>query len=215
MVIIEIIGLKNLLLLGCLALIGMALKSSFLKGFLGEFLVKLLLHSKLSDTSHILHDVTLPAGEGTTQIDHIVVSPNGVFVIETKNFKGWIFGGEKQRTWVQKIYKNNYRFQNPIHQNYKHIRVLADLLSLPVDDFLSVVVFVGGGTFKTRMPTNVLKLGGLVKYIQTHKSRAFSKEEMAVLVADIKENSLKPSMATKRKHAAYLKAKKRSRNIRH
>jgi len=43
--------------------------------------------------------LTLPDGEGsTTQIDHFLLSPYGLFVIETKNYKGWIFGSERQKT---------------------------------------------------------------------------------------------------------------------
>ena len=45
----------------------------------------------------ILNDIMLPTQYGTTQIDHIVVSPYGIFVIETKNYKGWIFGHRIQR----------------------------------------------------------------------------------------------------------------------
>ena len=52
-----------------------------------------------------LNDVLLPTHYGTTQIDHIVVSPYGIVVIETKNYKGWIFGTERQKIWTQKIYK--------------------------------------------------------------------------------------------------------------
>ncbi len=73
----------------------------------------------------MLNDLTLPDGEGaTTQIDHLLLSPFGVFVIETKNYKGWIFGSERQKQWTQKIYKKSFKFQNPIHQNYKHMKVL-------------------------------------------------------------------------------------------
>ncbi len=52
-----------------------------------------------------------------TQLDHVVVSRFGVFVIETKNYRGWIFGSEKQPQWTQQIYRQKNRFQNPLHQN--------------------------------------------------------------------------------------------------
>ena len=49
-----------------------------------------------------LNNITLPlANGGSTQIDHIIVSVHGIFVIETKNYKGWIYGNEKQRQWTQ------------------------------------------------------------------------------------------------------------------
>lgn len=50
---------------------------------------------------YVMNDITLPTEEGTTQIDHIVFSENGIFVIETKGHKGWIFGKENDRNWTQ------------------------------------------------------------------------------------------------------------------
>lgn len=209
---LEVLGLKYLFLFGLLVLLVAIIKSGVFKGALGEFLVRFFLQSKLpKDKYHILHNVTLPAGSGTTQIDHVVVSQYGVFVIETKNFKGWIFGGERQKVWVQKIYKRNYKFQNPIHQNYKHTQVLSGLLSLPVDNLFSVVVFVGNSTFKTRMPANVVKLGGLAKYILAHKKELYTKEQVDAFLVSIKENSLAKSRATNKKHVAYLQSKHTNR----
>jgi len=56
----------------------------------------------------VFHDLYLPRpdGKGTAQIDHVVVSPFGIFVIETKNMAGWIFGDERSRQWTQSIYGN-------------------------------------------------------------------------------------------------------------
>jgi len=92
------------------------------KGKLGEVYVRKGLRKKLtSDQYSIINDVTLPLDDGgTTQVDHIVVSPFGIFVIETKNMKGWIFGSEKQAKWTQTIYRTKHSFQNPLRQNYKH-----------------------------------------------------------------------------------------------
>ena len=77
----------------------------FLKGKLGEFTVAIHAKLYLKDPQYLLlNDLTLPDGEGgTTQIDHLLLSPYGIFVIETKNYKGWIFGNERQKIWTQKI----------------------------------------------------------------------------------------------------------------
>ena len=92
-----------------------------IKGKFGEFAVKTHVKLYLKEHYVLLNDCTLPDGQGgTTQIDHILLSPFGIFIIETKNYKGWIFGTERQKTWTQKIYKNSYKFQNPLHKNYKH-----------------------------------------------------------------------------------------------
>ena len=87
-------------------LILMFFKMPMGKGIMGEFFVNLVIHIKLDKKKyHLLKNVTLPTEDGTIQIDHIIVSQYGIFVIETKNMKGWIFGGEQQKTWTQKVYK--------------------------------------------------------------------------------------------------------------
>jgi Nuclease-related domain len=73
---------------------------------------------------HLLKNVTLPIADGTTQIDHVLVSTKGIFVIEKKDFSGWIFGNPKLPKWTQSTRWGKYKFQNPIHQNHKHIKEL-------------------------------------------------------------------------------------------
>ena len=77
-----------------LAILAGILKSPWFKGITGEFLVNTAARLFLAkDEYHLIKDVTLQTDDGTTQTDHIIVSRYGVFVIETKNMKGWIFGG--------------------------------------------------------------------------------------------------------------------------
>jgi restriction system protein len=83
--------------------------------------------------------VTLPTEDGTTQIDHVIVSRYGVFVIETKNLKGWIFGSPQQKTWTQKIYRHTTKFQNPLHQDYKHTQTLQAALELDPEKIFPVI----------------------------------------------------------------------------
>ncbi|WP_296810790.1 nuclease-related domain-containing protein [Thiocapsa sp.] len=138
-----------------LALLGALLRSSRVKGIVGEHLVRLALRLRLDrETYRSEQDLTLPTPDGTTQIDHVVVSRYRIFVIETENMKGWIFGGERQAQWTQKIYRHTTRFQNPLLQNNKHVRVLQALLDVPPETIHSVITFVGDSTFKTPMPEN-------------------------------------------------------------
>ena len=96
-----------------LAILWFIVDTSWFKGKLGEFLVARSFKKYLdTETYTVLHDVTLPIRGGTTQIDHIVVSPFGIFVIETKNMSGWIFGGHKDRQWTQTFHRKKFRFQN-------------------------------------------------------------------------------------------------------
>lgn len=108
-----------------LVLVVLFFKSPFGKGLLGEAFVNAILYFGLDKEEYrLIKDVTLYTEDGTTQIDHIIVSVYGVFVVETKNMKGWIFGGEHQSSWTQSIYKHKMKFQNPLHQNYKHTKTI-------------------------------------------------------------------------------------------
>lgn len=111
------------------------------KGKAGEKLVKRIL-GELNPTSYyVLHDVTVHTEYGdTTQIDHIVIAETGVFVIETKNYEGWIYGSEKSARWTQGIFRKKSSFQNPFRQNYKHIKTIEWLMEkqLPC---ISIVAF--------------------------------------------------------------------------
>jgi restriction system protein len=140
------------------------------KGRLGEIMVSRIGLKQLDPALYrTFGDIYLPRpyGKGTTQIDHIVVSPFGIFVIETKNYKGWIFGSEKQRQWTQQIYKAKHRFQNPLHQNMLHVKALQRFLCLSDDRFHPVVMFIGDTQFKTPLPGNVLNRG-LLPWIRNH-----------------------------------------------
>lgn len=65
------------------------------------------------------HNIILPSKNGTAQIDHLLVSIYGIFIVETKNKKGWIFGSENQSEWTQTIFKEKYSFQNPLRQTFR------------------------------------------------------------------------------------------------
>ncbi len=122
------------------------LRSLWFKSHLGEFIVNFSARLFLDkDRYHLVKNITLPAEDGTTQVDHIIVCQYGVFVVETKNMKGRIFGNAKQRQWTQKIFKHSRKFQNPLDQKYKHAKTLQSLLDLSDEPVFSVVVFVGGG----------------------------------------------------------------------
>ena len=130
------------------------------------------------------HNVIVPTANGTTQIDHLLISPFGLFVIETKNIKGWIFGSEGQPRWIQMLYGKKFIFQNPIHQNYRHTRCLAEYLGLNSKVIHSVVFFIGECTFKTQMPSNVLN-SGLSSHIRSYQSRILSDNEIQRIIIAI------------------------------
>ncbi|WP_104036923.1 NERD domain-containing protein [Vibrio jasicida] len=188
-----------------LLLIVSVFKSRWLKGAFGEFLVNRLL-SKLPESDYtLIKDVTLPTSDGTTQVDHIVVSKYGIFVVETKNMKGWIFGSARQKQWTQKIYRHSSKFQNPLHQNYKHIKALETLLGCSEEHLHSVIVFIGDSTFKTEMPPNVTYARGSIRYIQQFNDVVFSDKDYARLTESINQIKLKRGIITDLKHRKHVK----------
>jgi hypothetical protein len=141
-----------------------------LTGWLGETGIKISLRIGLDQRFYrSFHNLIVPDASGTTQIDHVVVSKLGVFVIETKTFKGWIFGSLDSSTWCQSIFGRKYRFQNPVLQNYRHVspRVLHP-----------VVIFPGSCEFKTAMPPNVLK-AGLPSYVSRFQQELLTELEVS------------------------------------
>lgn len=192
-------------LIPVLLLIGV-LKTPWAKGHIGELLVRLFARWFLDKSVYLpLHNVTLDTPDGTTQIDHVFLSRFGVFVLETKNMSGWIFGGEKQAQWTQKIYRNTYKFQNPLRQNYKHLKALEATLGVDSEYLYSVITFVGGSTFKTAMPACVTQGIGFVRYIKSFQQQVFSEAEIEAMHRTLETGRRAPSLATHREHVQNLK----------
>ena len=119
----------------------------------------------------VLNGVYLPLPDGTTtQIDHVVVSEYGVFVVETKNYSGWIFGGAGERVWTQTLnHESKHSFQSPIRQNYRHVCALSECMRMDKSYFRSVIVFAGDCEFKTEMPRNVMYAHEVRQYIMSFR----------------------------------------------
>ena len=183
----------------------MSLKS-FLKGFSGELQSTLAQKVFLDSVAYVdINNITLPTANGTTQIDHVIVSRFGIFVVETKNMSGWIFGDEKSAQWTQSLPGGRkFKFQNPLHQNYQHVKVLQEFLGLESEKLFSVVMFWGEAEFKTPMPANVMT-HGYVPYIKSKLDVLFTGDEMDEIILAIRAGMLPKSWATRREHVAGLK----------
>ena len=180
-------------------------KSAWFKGVCGEFIVNLSAKLFLDKEQYqLIKNVTLPTKDGSTQIDHIIVSRYGVFVVETKNMKGWIFGSQHQKMWTQKIFKHSSKFQNPLHQNYKHLKTLEDLLGINEQQIFSVVVFVGDSTFKTDMPENVTYGRGYIRFIKSKQHPVLTDVEVKEITKKIKTGRLTASFKTTRQHVKHV-----------
>jgi hypothetical protein len=181
------------------------------KGARGERAVHCLLRQSLHPSEYaILRDVTLPYEGGTTQIDHVVVSRFGIFVIETRNLSGWIYGSEWDSHWTQSFGHFRVEFQNPLRQNQAHLRALQALLGLRATKFHSLVVFTGKSEFKREMPLNVVRPDRLVPYIQVRRTPLLTAEEADRTLGVIESSRLEPGVATDLLHVESLRARRAS-----
>ena len=126
---------------------------------------------------------------------------------------GWIFGNEHDRQWTQ-VFRSGgkHRFQNPLRQNYRHVKAveaaLADL-RLPQAAVRSVVVFVGKAELKTRMPDHVTEGMGFATYIRSFRSPVMTEDQVAAACRRIESESLLKSRATDRRHVRELRSRER------
>ncbi len=149
-----------------------------MKGYSGE--LKTRLAQKLfldSERYHVFNNIIIQSESRSTQIDHVIVSKYGIFVVETKNKDGWIYGSSNDEQWTQVFYQKKFKFQNPLWQNYLHTKSLAEFLGIGHGKMHSVVIFWGKCQFKTQMPENILnkKYTG---YIKNKKQILLSNDEV-------------------------------------
>ena len=222
MLFVGIIGIYLLIILApALMMIGLVaglivygVKYPEIKGMMGERQVNHTL-SALNEDYKIYHDLYVPAAKGgTVQVDHIVTSPYGIFVIETKNYKGWIFGEEDRKYWTQVIYKRKEKLYNPIWQNHGHVHSVKDYLSQnELSKFHSIVVFSPRSTLKFAdhfRTARVIQTPHLTRVIREQKYPVFSYEELATINRSLDQlvvTDKKEKKVLKTKHVQELRAK--------
>lgn len=158
-------------------------KRSKTKGEIGEEIVSDIL-SQLGEEYTTYNNVIIANGETTSQIDHVVVSPYGVFVIETKNYSGWIFCDANQKYWTQIIWGYRYRMPNPIHQNFGHIAALRKILpTFTSKQYTSIIAFTPYADFRTPMPDkyNVIYTPHIIDRIKQYEEVVLSDDNISIL----------------------------------
>ena len=156
------------------------------KGEAGELVVSHFLNKLDKSKYFTVNDITLKNNGFTTQIDHIVVSCYGVFVIETKNWKGSIYGGR----WGNDIYQYlggvKYTHQNPFKQNIGHIKFLREVLSNYNDlTFISLVAFGGYSKRKINGDTSI-NISEILDTIREYKEEVISETNRDLVYTKLK-----------------------------
>ncbi|NMB10366.1 MAG: NERD domain-containing protein [Tissierellia bacterium] len=179
------------LLLLLLVYIYLKSKKPKVKGDIGEQEVNEILKKLPKSKYKVLNDVFIETKSGTSQIDHIVVSIYGIFVIETKMYSGWIYGDEDSKTWTQNIYnKRVHFFQSPLHQNDVHIRRLKEVdKSLRDLKYFSEITFSEEAELKNDIE-NVVYFHRLKKYIKSFRKKYLTKDEVKQIYKIIKSENI-------------------------
>lgn len=201
-----IIGLLKILWLLVPAIVFIKLLNSRQwKGMMGELRVNRMLRRHLNrQVYHSFSSLILPTADGTTQIDHVVVSKYGIFVLETKNMQGMISGSSKDRLWSQQIGTYCREFQNPLHQNYKHLKTLHELLGMNEAYFFSVIVFSGKARFAGQLPDNVVQGLELIRLIKSRRKQLLRSAQVDATIKAIKSVRLRNSFRNRRQHVRHV-----------
>ncbi|MBU4440065.1 MAG: NERD domain-containing protein, partial [Firmicutes bacterium] len=140
----------------------------------------------------VYNNILLKTDYGMTQIDHIVLSVFGVFVIETKNYQGWIFGNERENYWTQNIYGKKTRFKNPILQNYGHVKAIEHVFSdFEALKIIPIVAFSGRSELKVTVNSeNVIKFSHLNDQIRSYTSKIMTIETVMKMGDVLVQNNI-------------------------
>jgi len=183
------------------------------KGKRGEMRVSAIL-SQLSDEYTILNDLVFRTEKGTTQIDHLVVSKYGIFTIETKNYRGEIYGDDSRKEWTQLIvtevtyakkwwktytYVTKNRFYNPVKQSVGHAFRIKELLSVfPHIMIVPIVVFVGDAVLSNvESNHHVIYEDSLLDVIDGYKTTYLTDNDVQAVLAILNGNNIRETVSDK------------------
>ena len=177
------------------------------KGKRGEMRIHDIL-MQLPDEYHVMDDVMLKTTNGTTQIDHVVVSKYGVFAIETKNYRGEIYGNDNTHEWKQIIltkvtypkkpwktytYVTKNLFYNPVKQAVGHMyRIKENLKEWPYLKVVPIVVFAGNADIsKVSSQNHVIYDSSLLSTIQAYQTSYVTDADVKAVVERLSSKNIR------------------------
>lgn len=179
---------------------------------------------QLPDEYHVLDDVVFLTSKGTTQIDHIVVSKYGVFAIETKNYRGDIYGDDDRLEWKQVIvtdvtyskkwwktytYVTKNNFYNPVKQAVGHVyRIKEHLKEWPYLKVIPIVVFTGEAVLQNvKSQNHVINDYDLLSTILSYKTAYLTDEDVKKVAARLAQKDVR-ELVDDKTHVRNVKAAK-------
>ncbi len=201
-------------------LIGMMILAGFIharllekpeyRGWWGEYKVNLMLRLCLSSEYSVFSNAIYrgKTKDESTQVDHIVVSRFGVFVLETKCFKGKVYVDEQDPgKWVQVVGRRKYKLQNPLMQNYAHIKAIQHVIGVHGQKLHSYAVMAGDAEFPNGKPERVYGIWQMIRKIQSYKAPVFTRGHTDDIVRALKRRRIKGGYWAARRHVERLQAK--------
>ena len=168
------------------------------KGQFGEYLLEYAVSSRsISGNCFVFRNLYIQHGTENrySEIDLLLVHERGIFVFESKNYSGWIFGGETDLYWTQRFASGEtHRFYNPIRQNYNHIKSLSTFLHLPLEHFYSCIIFSDHCSLRSIPPYSsqytILYQHEVVRWLQSclqQQPILYSDEQLAALINTLQD----------------------------
>lgn len=173
------------------------------KGIYAEKLVSCYLNLFFSNAKK-LNNVTLPYGNYTSQIDHIVINEYGVFVIEVKNYKGFITANPNHNKWFVSYSRSkhgkSYQINSPYHQNIAHCKAVASILRLPHAEPINVVFFTKRANIKVAngeyFPNICTGKKQFIDFIKSFNVPRYTPEQIEEFNHRLWAHRLTPSLST-------------------
>lgn len=157
-------------ILVCMIIIGLLLTifQAKILGWFGEHWTKKALKKLPKEIYTIINNVFIYVNGSTHQIDHVVVSPYGIFSIETKQYNGFIVGNKYDKNWVRYIGKNKIYYSNPIRQNYGHVKSLSKLLNIDESKIYNIVCIPSRANLKIKHDGEIVRYDTIANKIQSY-----------------------------------------------
>ena len=173
-------------------------------GNLGELWTKQELKKLPKKQYKVINNIYLKVNDRISQIDHIVISKYGIFVIETKQYNGYITGGKYDEKWIRHIGKNKIPYTNPIRQNYGHVKSVCELLNLDERKVFNIVCIPSTAKLKINHNGEITRNYNIEEKILSYKDEVIFNVDEIIKV--INENNILDRKQRK-KYREYLKNK--------
>lgn len=114
--------------------------------------------------------------EGEIQIDHLLLTSQGLLIVDIKDVTGTVFGGDKMQEWTVISEERRYTFPNPQAALYDRVAAVGHIVrQVPV---AGRILFLDGAQFTKGTPSSVSDLDTLLsEFGEPDKSAAKFKIE--------------------------------------